>query len=262
MENRAPAIELIDADIRRTALTESGSLAALQHVRWRVDQGDFWAVGAAPGAGKTDLLSTAAALQRPIKGAHLLFGKDTREMDEHELVESHRKVAIVFDSGRLFPQLTIAENLQLPLAYHTGAARGELAARVEAVLAATGLQKMRDKLPSQVTRNLHQRAGLARALTLRPEVLLIDSPLMGIDARQSRWWLEFLRELHRGHEVLDRRSITIAVATTDFRPWSDVATRFAFIRDRQLRIAGGSAEVCATEDTVVQELFSSPFDEE
>jgi osmoprotectant transport system ATP-binding protein len=257
-DSSAPAIELIDADIPRArSVTPT---AVLHNVRWKIARGDFWALGAGPGTGKTDLLCTAAALQRPLKGFHLIFGQDTREMDEHELVASHQKVAMIFDSGRLFPHLTVAGNLALPLAYHLGASGQEIAGRVDEILEVTGLLDVRDRLPNQMTRNLHQRAGLARALALHPEVLLIDSPLGGIDPRQRRWWLDFLCQLNQGHPAFGKRKITVVVGADDLIPWRDTAARFAVISERKLRIVGGREEVRAARDSAVQELLTSDFE--
>jgi ABC-type transporter Mla maintaining outer membrane lipid asymmetry ATPase subunit MlaF len=257
MPESAPAIELIDADIPRGR--SPALVATLQDVRWRIDCGEFWAVGAAPGTGKTDLLCTAAALQRPLKGFHLIFGRDTREMGEEELVVSHQKVAMVFEGGRLFPHLTVAENLLLPLAYHSGERRTVLAERVDRILEATGLAEARGRRPLQLTRSLHQRVGLARALVLQPDVLLIDNPLAGLDARQGRWWLEFLGQINRGHAIMEGRQLTIAVASDDFRPWLETAGRFAFIKEQRLEIAGSREDLRQSRESAVQDLLSSAF---
>jgi ABC-type transporter Mla maintaining outer membrane lipid asymmetry ATPase subunit MlaF len=258
MAEALPAIELIDADISRSRAP--GLAPVLQDVRWKVDCHEFWSVGAAPGTGKTDLLCTAAALQRPAKGFHLIFGHDTAQMDEEELVTSHKKVAMVFEGGRVFPHLTIAENLRLPLAYHAHVRRGEAEERVSRVLEAAGLQEVASRRPVQITRTLHQRAGLARALVLEPDVLLIDNPLAGLDARHGRWWLDFLCQLNRGHELLGGRRMTIVVASDDFRPWLETASSFAFVKERRLQILGGREELRESRETAVQELLSSAFE--
>lgn len=258
MAEKNPAIELIDADISRSRVPAANP--ALHDVCWRIDCGDFWAVGAAPGTGKTDLLCTAAALQRPAKGFHLIFGRDTREMDEEEFVTSHRKVAMIFEGGRLFPNLTVAENLALPLAYHAGVRRSEVAERVNALLEITGLMEVGRQSAGQIMRSLHQRVGLARALTLRPDVLLIDNPLAGLDARHGRWWLDFLGQLNRGHAFNEGRPITVVVASDDFRPWLENASSFAFIKERKLEVAGGRDELRQSREHAVQELLSSAFD--
>lgn len=249
-------IELRDAEVARAEI--AAPVPVLEHVNWVVSAGDFWAVGAPPGAGKTDLLSTAAGLQKPIKGVHRLFGVDTAELYEQELVEKRLRVGMVFTSGRLFPQLTVGENLALPICYHSNWHVERAQDEVKSALALTGLERVADLRPTQVTRNLHQRIGLARALALQPEVLLVDNPLVGIDPRQSRWWIDFLCQLAQGHPKIGRK-LTVVVAADDFRPWLEVARQFAVIREKKLEIVGGRAEVRQSEEPIVRELLTHGF---
>jgi ABC-type transporter Mla maintaining outer membrane lipid asymmetry ATPase subunit MlaF len=254
MASPEPVIELSEVDVPRSDLAAAAPV--IHNVRWTVARGDFWAVGGPPGAGKTDLLSTAAGLQRPLKGEQRLFGKDLRKMDEEELVSTRIRAAMVFAAGRLFPYLTVAENLMLPLAYHREWSKERTAEQVSQALEATGLSSIQNKRPAQVTRDLHQRIGLARALALSPEVLLIDNPLVGIGPRQVRWWLDFLSQVNSqsgesGHPT------TIIVATDDFRPWSDTARQFAVLKEKHLEVIGGRDELQNTSEPAVRELLTA-----
>ena len=249
-------IELRDIDVARADLTVP--VPIIEQVTWTISAGDFWAVGAPPGGGKTDLLCTAAGLQKPIQGTHRLFGTDTGHLQEHELVEKRLRIGMVFTSGRLFPQMTVAENLALPICYHSNWSQERATDEVEAALALTGLERLADLRPTQITRNLHQRIGLARALALQPEVLLIDNPLAGVDPRQGRWWLDFLCRLTAGHPALGR-PLTIVVATDDFRPWLDTARLFGVIHDKHFDSLGGAGEVRENPQPAVRELLTPTF---
>ena len=243
-------IQLIEADI--ASAHAPSTLPLIKKVDWTITRGDFWVVGAPPGTGKTDLLCTAAGLQRPSKGQHLLFGQNIEELAEDELVQMRLRVAMIFTTGRLFNGMTIEQNIALPLAYHNSFRDEELAQRVSDALNKTGLSAWAKRRPDQVTRNLHQRIGLARALALNPEILLIDNPLAAVDPRQGRWWLDFLCAL--------QQSATIVVATDDFRPWTDVASQFALLKENRLEVLGGRDAVRASEDDLVRELLTSAFD--
>lgn len=247
MEN---VLQLVDADIPRLQTTVPSTV--IQHVQWSVHPNDFWVIGAQPGTGKTDLLCTAAGLARPIRGEQFLFGKNTSEMSEDELVQMRLRIAMIFTTGRLFAHLTVAQNIALPLSYHQSLDRNELSNRVMEALDRTGLAPWQDRRPGQIIRNLHQRIGLARALALHPEVLLIDNPLAGVDPRQGRWWLDFLCKL--------KESSTIVIAADDFRPWLDIADQFAILKDRHLEIIGGREQVRQSQDTLVRELLTPTFD--
>lgn len=240
-----PVIELERADIPRAAV--ASAIPVIKKVTWSIQTGEFWALGAPPGTGKTDLLCTAAGLQRPTTGKHLLFGKDTGSMSEEELVSARLRIGLVFDSGRLFNGLTVAQNVALPLSYHRFCDQAETAAKVAEALQTTGLEDRMDQRPAQITRNLHQRIGLARALALKPEVLLIDNPLTGTDPREGRWWLNYLRDA--------AKQMTVIVATDDLRPWLDLATQFAVVRERHFDVIGGPEQVRASTDLTVRELL-------
>ena len=242
-------VQLRDADIPRAQV--ASPIAVVKDVNWSVSRGDFWIIGAQSGAGKTDLLCTAAGLQRPMRGEQSLFGKNTSQMSEEELVQTRLRIALVFTNGRLFNGLSVAQNIALPLSYHHAFDEKELADRVTAALSRTSLSTWANKRPDQITRNLHQRIGLARALALEPEVLLIDNPLGGVDPRQGRWWLDFLCEA--------KKTMTIIVTTDDFRAWTDVGMQFALLKERHLEIIGGREEVRESKDALVRELLTPAF---
>jgi ABC-type transporter Mla maintaining outer membrane lipid asymmetry ATPase subunit MlaF len=254
-ESGEPVIEMVRVDVPR-AQAPSAS-AVVQSVDWRIEQGDFWAVGAYAGTGKTDLLCTAAALERPLSGTHLLFGKDTAQMREDELVEKRLKIAMVFSGGRLFSDLTVAENIALPLRYHGHTNMKTVGEKVAAALEMTGLTHLATQWPADITLNLHQRIALARALVLSPEVLLLDNPLGNVDARLGRWWLDFLCLLNKGGAG---PPMTIVIATDNLRPWVDTASRFAVLKDKQLEAIGGRQEVRSSQNTIVRELLMQAFE--
>jgi ABC-type transporter Mla maintaining outer membrane lipid asymmetry ATPase subunit MlaF len=245
-----PVIQLIDADIPRAQV--ASPIAVVKDVHWSVSRGDFWIVGAQPGGGKTDLLCTAAGLQRPMQGDQILFGKNTAQMSEEELVQTRLRIAMVFTNGRLFNGLSVAQNIALPLSYHHALEKQVLADRVAAALSRTSLSAWANKRPDQITRNMHQRIGLARALALEPEVLLIDNPLGGVDPRQGRWWLDFL--------CAAKKTMTIVVATDDFRAWTDVGMQFALLKERRLELIGGRDEIRESKDALVRELLTPTFE--
>lgn len=245
-----PVIQLLNADIPRAQV--ASPIAVVKNVDWSIARGDFWIVGAQPGAGKTDLLCTAAGLQRPMKGEQLLFGKNVERMSEEELVVTRLRIAMVFTSGRLFNGLTVAQNIALPLSYHHSLEEAELTKRVADALEQTGLTSWENKRPDQITRNLHQRVGLARALALEPEVILVDNPIGGVDPRQGRWWLEFLCAL--------KRKTTVVVAADDFRPWIEIGEQFALLRERHMEVIGGREEIRQSNDALVRELLTSAFE--
>jgi ABC-type transporter Mla maintaining outer membrane lipid asymmetry ATPase subunit MlaF len=249
-------IEFVQADVPRSQATGIGPV--VRKVDWQIERGSFWAVGAFAGAGKTDLLLTAAGLQRPLRGDLLIFGRSIRDMSEDDLVSSRLRVAMVFANGRLFSHLTVAENIALPLNYHAvgGATTEEL---VDKALDQTGLSSVADRFPRQIPRSAHQKVALARALALSPDVLLVDNPLVGVDQRTTRWWIDFLCAAHGGDPKIGH-PLTLVIATDDLRPWMDAARQFGVLREHRFETIGGRAELAANSEALVRELLTGAFD--
>ena len=164
----------------------------------------------------------------------------------------------MFDGGQLFNHLTVAENIALPLRYHHNLSRSEAAAAVSELLACTELGPWAESTPGTLGRSWQKRAGLARALALQPEVLLVDNPLGGLDSRHRHWWLGFLDQLSKGHSLLQGRPVTLVVTTADFRPWKGHARQFATLRNRRFVVLGAWAQLEAASEELVRELLTEP----
>ena len=219
-----PLIELIDVEV----LDEATGRPLVRGVNWRAVRGEFWVIGGAPGCGKSAWLATAAGLNRPGRGTLRLFGNDLAIASERTQIACRRRLGFVFaHGGRLFNQLTVADNIALPLLYHEDGAPAEWPARVAAALTRAELTAVAHLKPSRLTARLRQRVALMRALIIPTEVLLLDEPLVGAGRHGEEWWLDVLGEQQQ-------TGVTVVVATDDFRPWRAVANRWAVIQGEQL----------------------------
>ncbi len=234
----APIIELRDVAVpsRRDAET-----AVLESVTWTVGQGDFRVVGGMQGGGKTDFIFLLGGLTRPLRGDYLLFGQDMGRRFGDEFLPNRLRTGIVFDDARLFPPSTIAENVALPIRYHQNLTPEESASWVSALLTEMEIADMAAEMPTSVSRLWRRRAGLARALALRPELLLIENALRGLDARHAAWWVDFILKLHRGHPLMAGKPITIVATSDEFWPWRSSGAEFATIHNRTLAQIGKTA---------------------
>ena len=254
---RPPVIEMFDVAV---SSTRAPDIAVVDGINWRVLLDDFWVLGAPPGSGKSDLLATAAGLQRPLRGTHRLFDRELPSLGEPERLRERLRVGVVFEAGgRPFPHLTVADNVALPLRYHREGSEADIRQRVREVLEATGLAEVADHMPAQLVRSMHPRVGLARALALAPEVLLLDNPLAGLDPRQTRWWLDFIGSLAVGHPTLKGRKMTLVVACDHMRPWMSRGRQFALVKDKQLLPLGGRAELENCNEPLLRELVAAEF---
>lgn len=235
------------------------TFTAVEDVNWSVAAGEFWVVAGPQQSGKSDLLMLAAGLMPPLAGDCKLFGNATQNFSEAELPERLR-VGFVFQGGQLFNQLTIAENVALPLRYHRNLVPEAAGEAVKPLLDLTELTPLADVPPAHVAANWQQRAALARALVLKPELLLLDNPLAGLGARHLQWWRRFLDQLWRGHEFCGGRPLTMVATADDLRPWENTRRKFALLRDKKFISLGSWNEVEAANDAVVKELLAAPLE--
>jgi ABC-type transporter Mla maintaining outer membrane lipid asymmetry ATPase subunit MlaF len=228
----------------------------VEDVNWSVAMGDFWVIGGLQGSGKSDFLMLTGGMTAPVSGTYCLLGQEMPIFEDHRLAERLR-LGFVFENGQLFNHLTVAENISLPVRYHLKLSQTEVEAEVQNMLELTELTPWADSTPSTMARNWQRRAGLARALMLRPEVLLLDNPLAGLDLRHRAWWLNLLEQLSRGHDWMNRRPMTLIVTTNDLRLWRGHARQFAMLKDKHLVSLGDWARVEAASDDLVRELMVS-----
>ena len=247
-----PAIEMRAVSV---GAMRDASFTVVKDVNWSVAAGEFWVIAGQEHSGKSDLLMLAAGLMPPVAGSCRLFDNDPRNFGEAELAERLR-VGFVFQSGHLLNQLTIAENIALPLQYQHNLTFAEAADEVQALLELMELTPLADVTPSNIARNWRQRAALARALILKPEVLLLDNPLAGLGARHSQWWLRFLDQLSLGDGQPGGRPMTMVVTTDDLRPWQNAPRKFALLHDEKFIPLGAWNAVETSNDPIVKELLA------
>ena len=239
------ALEMIGVDV--VSLRRPDTIV-LHDVNWLVREGDYWAVGGLLGAGKSDLLSTVGGIIPVGQGTYRIYGQEIVAGYEQSLLEARLKVGMVFDGGRLLNHLSLIENVALPLQYHQNLTAAECYQRAASLLEMVGLADYTTRMPGTINRRLQQRAGLARALALRPKVLLLDNPLSGLDPREALWWLNFL-------DQLSTDGTSLVVAADDLRPWRGRARQFAALKDRHFIRLGSREELSVHAEPLLRELL-------
>lgn len=251
----SPVIEMSGVSI---GSMQQPDVTVIEDVNWRVEAGDYWLVAGMHGTGKSDFMAMTGGLMPPRAGTYRLFGRTMPIFDEEELPERLR-LGLVFEDGHLLHRLTVAENLALPLQYHHGAKRHEAGERVAAMLEITGLSNWADTIAGALGRNWQKRVGLARALMLEPEVLLMDNPLGGLDLRHTIWWLDFLDQLSTGGGFLKGRRMTLVATGEDLRLWQRRAGDFALLKQGRLVTLGKRTVLAGHSEPLVKELLAEGF---
>src|SRR5882724_3562096 len=170
-EPAAPVIEMRNVAV---GAMRDQSTIVVEEINWTVTAGDYWVLAGLQGSGKTDFLLMTGGLMPPAGGEYRLLGERMPIFEEARLKQRLR-LGLVFDGGQLVQHLTVWQNVALPLRYHQDVAAAQAQAEVEKILEALELAPWADRAPGTLGRNWQKRVGLARALALQPEVLLLDS---------------------------------------------------------------------------------------
>ncbi len=181
--------------IRLEQLTKTySSTVVLDGLNFAVSTGEIFAVVGPSGAGKSTLASCATLLERPTSGAVIVNGENLTDLGAHHLRVARRRIGTIFQSDGLFSRRTAAQNVSLPLEY-LGVTKGEARARVAELLDRVGLTDKAGHYPHQLSGGQRQRVGIARALALRPSVLLSDEATSGLDPDSTASIVSLLRQL-------------------------------------------------------------------
>ncbi|QCB98251.1 ATP-binding cassette domain-containing protein [Arthrobacter sp. PAMC25564] len=170
------------------------AVTVLDKLDFAVDEGEIFAVVGHSGAGKSTLAQCINLLERPTSGSVVVNGENLSSLPEKRLREARRRIGTVFQSASLFGRRTAAQNIAAPLEY-LGVEPREVKARVAELLERVGLGNRAGHYPFQLSGGQRQRVGIARALALRPSVLLSDEATSGLDPEATRSVVRLLREL-------------------------------------------------------------------
>ena len=215
--------------VKKTYYKPDGSIMveALRGVDVRINRGDYLAIMGSSGSGKSTLMNILGCLDKPSAGRYLLSGVDVQGMDDESLSQFRgRTVGFVFQAFNLIPQLTIEQNVEVPLFYQ-GASKHERRQRSIASLEQVGLGDRLGHRPRELSGGQQQRVAIARALVADPVILMADEPTGNLDSKTSESILQLFESLHD-------EGLTILMVTHD----DEVADRC----ERILRLRDGLVE--------------------
>lgn len=169
----------------------------MQNVSLQVKKGEFVAIMGPSGCGKSTLLNILGLLDNPTEGSYLLDGTDVSRMQEDERTELRKgKLGFVFQSFNLIDELTVQENIELPLLY-MDVPKKERRQKVKEVVERVAMSHRAGHFPAQLSGGQQQRVAIARAVISRPHIILADEPTGNLDSKHGKEVMELLKELHR-----------------------------------------------------------------
>ncbi|MDB5655460.1 MAG: transporter ATP-binding protein [Tardiphaga sp.] len=227
-----------------------GGVLAVDDVSLDVAEGEFLAIVGGSGSGKTTLLRLANRLIDPSSGSVRVAGEDVGSIDPIGL---RRRIGYVFQSGGLFPHMSVAGNIGITPKL-LGTKPAEIAARVDELLELVRLDRAahRDRFPHELSGGQRQRVGVARALAARPRIVLMDEPFGALDPLTRDALGDDFRALH------DRLGLTTIMITHDMTEAILLADRVAVMRSGKLLAEGTPAELSRSVDAYVGELLGTP----
>jgi phospholipid/cholesterol/gamma-HCH transport system ATP-binding protein len=179
-----------------------GTKEVLKDINLQLKRGENVVVLGKSGQGKSVTIQCIVGLLTPDDGTVKVFGDDVARMNEEQLKELRTKVGFLFQSGALYDSMTVRDNLEFPLTRILKITdQAELDKRVEEALDGVGLSEAIDKLPSDLSGGMRKRAGLARTMIVRPEIMLYDEPTTGLDPITSREISELILNMQKKYKT-------------------------------------------------------------
>ncbi|MDE6787385.1 MAG: ABC transporter ATP-binding protein [Muribaculaceae bacterium] len=184
-------------DIKKVFRTEEVETWALDNVSLKVNEGEFVAIMGPSGCGKSTLLNILGLLYTPTDGTYILNGVDVSKMKETDRINIRKGViGFVFQSFNLIDELTVEENIELPLLY-MGIPKKERKKRVQEVMERVNISHRNKHFPAQLSGGQQQRVAIARAVIANPKIILADEPTGNLDSKNGEEVMQLLSELHK-----------------------------------------------------------------
>ncbi len=219
-----------------------------------VEQGESVVIVGGSGTGKSVTLKHIIGLLRPDKGRVLVNDEDITAMSDVELNRFRRHFGMSFQEGALFDSMSVFENIAFPLRRHTKMSEAEIRARVEECLEDVHLHNVEKKRPSELSGGMRRRVGFARAISLKPDILLFDEPTTGLDPVISDVIADLIVEMD---QKLGTTTVTI---THDMKVAFKIADRVAMLLDGQIVEQGTPEEFQASQNPIVRQFIEGRAD--
>ena len=236
--------------IRLRGLTKSfGEQKVLDRVDLEVARGETMTVLGRSGTGKSVMLKLIIGLQKPDGGEIELNGEAITSLTLDDLNRVRKTVGFLFQGAALYDSMNVEENVAFPLKRHTKMEDDERQTRVRELLSRVGMEEAARKMPSDISGGMKKRVGLARALALDPEIMLLDEPTAGLDPITASEINELIREIQKEREV------SSVVVTHDMRSLRTVADRVAMLNEGSIVIEGTLEDLKQSKDPFVSKFM-------
>lgn len=227
-----------------------GEHRVLNGLSLKINTGSTCVIIGRSGCGKSVLLKHIVGLLKPDAGKILVDSREVAKLKEKELNALRMKIGMVFQGGALFDSLTVGENVGFGLTEHDGFSKKELTDRVEESLSLVALSGIQNLMPSQLSGGMKKRVALARAICIKPEIILYDEPTTGVDPITADAINELIKNLH------DKLKITSVAVTHDMKSAYRIADRIAMMYQGKIIAEGSPSEIQSAANPVVHQFIN------
>jgi phospholipid/cholesterol/gamma-HCH transport system ATP-binding protein len=222
----------------------------LDDVSIDVEEGSAFCLLGRSGTGKSVTLKHIIGLLRPDAGHVFVRGKDVAALSGRELSDVRRSMGFLFQNAALFDSISVGENVAFPLRRHTDWPDAKIREVARAKLAEVGLEDDFDKMPGELSGGMRKRAGLARAMALDPDILLVDEPSAGLDPITAREIDDLLVERKKG-------GTTLVVVTHNIPSARHIGDELAVLHEGRVIARGTAEELDKSDNEIVQAFMKS-----
>jgi phospholipid/cholesterol/gamma-HCH transport system ATP-binding protein len=227
-----------------------GTQRVLNGISLNVNRGETLAVLGRSGTGKSVLLRIIIGLEKPDSGSVRIHGADIGGLELDQLGDTRKKMGFLFQHAALYDSLTVAENVAFPLEHHRrDMSRAQKDDRVKQLLSEVSMDGHLQKMPSDISGGMQKRVGLARALALEPDILLLDEPTAGLDPISSGEIDELVLKLQQEHHMAS------IVVTHDMHSAKTIASRLALLDKGNVVIEGSFEDLQRSDIEFVREFL-------
>ncbi len=241
-QNGVPAIEILD--LRKSF----GRQQVLRGISLKVPHGETLVILGRSGMGKSVLLKIVIGLQKPDSGGVEVDGEEITKLSVNRLNQLRKRIGFLFQYSALFDSLTVAENVAFPLRRHVKMPEEDLKQRVYELLSRVDVQDASSKLPAEISGGMRKRVALARALALKPEILLCDEPTAGLDPITAGEIDALIRSMQQKYQM------TSIVVTHDLQSARTISDRVALLHEGDIVFLGTFEELVKSPNDLVRDF--------
>jgi phospholipid/cholesterol/gamma-HCH transport system ATP-binding protein len=231
-----------------------GKQTVLDGLDLDIEEGKTTVIIGRSGGGKSVLLKHMIGLLRPEQGQILIDGTDITKLNDRALNEIRKKFGMLFQEAALFDSMTVGENVAFPLREHTAMKEKEIRETVADRLRSVGLTGVEEKMPSELSGGMRKRVGLARAIAMRPQIVLFDEPTTGLDPVMT----EAINRL-----IIDTQknlNITCVVISHDIRSIFEIGHRIAMLYEGKIIENGTPEELRGSQNPIILQFLAGSIE--